>query len=147
MNVAKLINNQIFIDKITNFYPAVAFPTEGITDEIIEMFDVYKVIETLQCSNLQKVVTIDPILKDGTVYTVEILNKTQEEIDTEKFAEIREYRNQKLNVSDNYVMSDRWDQYTEEKRSEWRIYRQTLRDLPQIYANNIHSVVYPQMPT
>ena len=111
------------------------------------MFDVYKVIETLQCSNLQKVVTIDPILKDGTVYTVEILNKTQEEIDTEKFAEIREYRNQKLNVSDNYVMSDRWDQYTEEKRSEWRIYRQTLRDLPQIYVNNIHSVVYPQMPT
>ena len=70
MNVAKLINNQIFIDKITNFYPAVAFPTEGITDEIIEMFDVYKVIETLQCSNIQKVVTIDPILKDGTVYTV-----------------------------------------------------------------------------
>jgi hypothetical protein len=44
-------------------------------------------------------------------------------------------------------MSDRWDQYTEEKKSEWRIYRQTLRDLPQIYANNIHSVVYPQMPT
>jgi len=145
--VAKLINNEFVIDDIRIFYPNVSFPTEGLTKEIIDSFETYEVVERLPCLNFQKVVNIDPILKDGTVYTVEIVNKTQEEIDTEKFAVIREYRNEKLNASDNYVMSDRWDQYTEEKKSEWRIYRQTLRDLPQIYANNIHSVVYPQMPT
>jgi len=145
--VAKLINNEFVIDDIRIFYPNVSFPTEGLTKEIIESFETYEVVERLPCLNFQKVVNIDPILKDGTVYTVEIVNKTQEEIDTEKFAVIREYRNEKLNASDNYVMSDRWDQYTEEKKSEWRIYRQTLRDLPQTYANNIHSVVYPQMPT
>ena len=144
---AKLINNEFVIDDIRIFYPNVSFPTEGLTKEIIESFETYEVVERLPCLNFQKVVNIDPILKDGTVYTVEIVNKTQEEIDTEKFAVIREYRNEKLNASDNYVMSDRWDQYTEEKKSEWRIYRQTLRDLPQTYANNIHSVVYPQMPT
>lgn len=145
--VAKLINNEFVIDDIRIFYPNVSFPTEGLTKEIIDSFETYEVVERLPCLNFQKVVNIDPILKDGTVYTVEIVNKTQEEIDTEKFAVIREYRNEKLNASDNYVMSDRWDQYTEEKKSEWRIYRQTLRDLPQTYANNIHSVVYPQMPT
>jgi len=145
--VAKLINNEFVIDDIRIFYPNVSFPTEGLTKEIIDSFETYEVVERLPCLNIEKIINIDPILKDGTVYTVEIVNKTQEEIDTEKFAVIREYRNEKLNASDNYVMSDRWDQYTEEKKSEWRIYRQTLRDLPQIYANNIHSVVYPQMPT
>ena len=145
--VAKLINNEFVIDDIRIFYPNVSFPTEGLTKEIIESFETYEVVERLPCSNFQKVVNIDPILKDGTVYTVEIVNKTQEEIDREKFIEVRQTRVVLLDVSDIYVVSDRWDQYTEEKKSEWRIYRQTLRDLPQTYANNIHSVVYPQMPT
>lgn len=147
MKVAKIINNQIFIDKITNFYPATAFPTEGITDEVVEMFDVYKVIETLSHTNLQKLVCIPPVLKDGKVYVIEVVDKTKDEIDEEKFVEVRKCRDDFLKDSDIYVMSDRWDQYTEQKKTEWRVYRQTLRDLPQIYVNNIHDVVYPEMPT
>lgn len=147
MKVAKIINNQIFIDEITNFYPSVSFPIEGITDEILKSFEVYEVIERLPHTNLQKMVIIEPKFKDGKVYTIEVVDKTQSEIDTEKFVEVRRYRNEFLNDSDIYVMPDRWDSYTEEKKSEWKTYRQTLRDLPQIYANNIHSVVYPQMPS
>lgn len=146
--VAKLINNVFFIDDIRSFYPNTSFPTEGLTKEIIDAFETYEVIETLPHLNIEKLVSISPTLKeDGKVYTVEVVPKTQTEIDNEKFAEVREHRNELLNSSDIYVMSDRWDTYTDSKKDEWRNYRQTLRDLPQIYVNNIHGVVYPTKPT
>ena len=146
--VAKLINNEFVIDDIRIFYPNVSFPTEGLTKEIIDSFETYEVVERLPCLNIEKIINIPATLKeDRKVYTVDVVPKTKEEIDQEKFIEVRQTRVVLLDVSDIYVVSDRWDQYTEEKKSEWRIYRQTLRDLPQIYVNNIHSVVYPQMPT
>ena len=146
--VAKLINNEFVIDDIRIFYPNVSFPTEGLTKEIIDSFETYEVVERLPCLNIEKIINIPATLKeDRKVYTVDVVPKTKEEIDQEKFIEVRQTRVVLLDVSDIYVVSDRWDQYTEEKKSEWRIYRQTLRDLPQTYANNIHSVVYPQMPT
>lgn len=147
MKVAKIINNQIFIDEIENFYPSTSFPIEGITDEILNSFNVYEVIERLPHSNLQKMVIIEPQFKDGKVYTIEVVDKTKEEIDIEKFIEVRRDRNILLNDSDIYVLPDRWELYSEEKKTEWRNYRQTLRDLPKIYENNIHSIVYPQVPS
>lgn len=146
--VAKLINNEFVIDDIRIFYPNVSFPTEGLTEEIIDSFETYEVVERLPCLNIEKIINIPATLKeDRKVYTVEVVPKTKEEIDQEKFIEVRQTRVVLLDVSDIYVVSDRWDTYTDAKKEEWRTYRQTLRDLPQIYANNIHSVVYPQMPT
>lgn len=146
--VAKLINNEFFIDDIRIFYPNVSFPTEGLTKEIIDSFETYEVVERLPCLNIEKIINIPATLKeDRKVYTVDVVPKTKEEIDQEKFIEVRQTRVVLLDVSDIYVVSDRWDTYTDAKKEEWRTYRQTLRDLPQIYANNIHSVVYPQMPT
>ena len=146
--VAKLINNEFVIDDIRIFYPNVSFPTEGLTKEIIDSFETYEVVERLPCLNIEKIINIPATLKeDRKVYTVEVVPKTKEEIDQEKFIEVRQTRVVLLDVSDIYVVSDRWDTYTDAKKEEWRTYRQTLRDLPQIYANNIHSVVYPQMQT
>ena len=146
--VAKLINNIFFIDDIRNFYPNVSFPSEGLTKEIIDAFETYEVVETLPHLNVEKLVYIPATLKeDGKVYTVEVVSKTKSEIDEEKFAEVRQVRNDLLNSSDIYVMSDRWDTYTDAKKEEWRTYRQTLRDLPQIYSNDIHGVVYPTKPS
>ena len=146
--VAKLINNEFVIDDIRIFYPNVSFPTEGLTKEIIDSFETYEVVERLPCLNIEKIINIPATLKeDRKVYTVEVVPKTKEEIDQEKFIEVRQTRDVLLDISDIYVVSDRWDTYTDAKKEEWRTYRQTLRDLPQIYANNIHSVVYPQMPT
>lgn len=145
--VAKLINNVFFIDDIRNFYPNVSFPSEGLTKEIIDAFETYEVVETLPHLNIEKLVDITATLKeDGKVYTVEVVPKTKAEIDYEKFAEVRNKRNDLLTESDIYVMSDRWDTYTDSKKNEWRVYRQALRDLPQTYANNIHDVVYPIEP-
>ena len=146
--VAKLINNEFVIDDIRIFYPNVSFPTEGLTKEIIDSFETYEVVERLPCLNIEKIINIPATLKeDRKVYTVDVVPKTKEEIDQEKFIEVRQTRVVLLDVSDIYVVSDRWDTYTDAKKEEWRTYRQTLRDLPQIYVNNIHSVVYPQMPT
>lgn len=146
--VAKLINNEFVIDDIRIFYPNVSFPTEGLTKEIIDSFETYEVVERLPCLNIEKIINIPATLKeDRKVYTVEVVPKTKEEIDQEKFIEVRQTRVVLLEVSDIYVVSDRWDTYTDAKKEEWRTYRQTLRDLPQIYVNNIHSVVYPQIPT
>ena len=146
--VAKLINNEFVIDDIRIFYPNVSFPTEGLTKEITDSFETYEVVERLPCLNIEKIINIPATLKeDRKVYTVDVVPKTKEEIDQEKFIEVRQTRVVLLDVSDIYVVSDRWDTYTDAKKEEWRTYRQTLRDLPQIYANNIHSVVYPQMPT
>ena len=146
--VAKLINNVFFIDDIRNFYPNVSFPSEGLTKQIIDSFDAYEVVERLPCLNIEKLISIPATLKeDGKVYTVEIVPKTKDEIDQEKFAEVRQIRNELLNLSDIYVMSDRWDTYTVSKKDEWKNYRQSLRDLPQTYANNIHAVVYPIKPS
>lgn len=144
--VAKLINNTFVIDDIRVFYPNTSFPSEGLTKEILDAHGVYEAVETLPFLNIEKQVFIPPILKGDKVYTVEVVRKSQTEIDEEKFAEVREVRNSLLNVSDVYVMADRWDTYTDQKKNEWRIYRQSLRDLPQTYANNIHSVVYPTKP-
>ena len=146
--VAKLINNEFVIDDIRIFYPNVSFPTEGLTKEIIDSFETYEVVERLPCLNIEKIINIPATLKeDRKVYTVDVVPKTKEEIDQEKFIEVRQTRVVLLDVSDIYVVSDRWDTYTDAKKEEWRTYRQTLRDLPQIYVNNIHSVVYPQLPT
>ena len=146
--VAKLINNEFVIDDIRIFYPNVSFPTEGLTKEIIDSFETYEVVERLPCLNIEKIINIPATLKeDRKVYTVDVVPKTKEEIDQEKFIEVRQTRVVLLDVSDIYVVSDRWDTYTDAKKEEWRTYRQTLRDLPQIYANNIHRVVYPQKPT
>lgn len=145
--VAKLINNVFFIDDIRSFYPNVSFPSEGLTKEIMDAFETYEVVERIPCLNVEKLIDIPPTLKeDGKVYTVQVVQKTKSEIDNEKFIEVRNIRNELLNQSDVYVMIDRWETYTDSKKNEWRTYRQSLRDLPQTYANNIHSVVYPTKP-
>lgn len=45
--------------------------------------------------------------------------------------EIRYRRNVYLEKSDAYVLPDRWDEYTAEKKQAWKDYRQALRDIPE----------------
>lgn len=46
-----------------------------------------------------------------------------------KMNEVRNTRNQLLLDSDIHVMVDRWELYTDEKKQEWKTYRQALRDI------------------
>jgi hypothetical protein len=63
---------------------------------------------------------------------------------------LRVDRNQKLRDTDHYMIAD-WP-ITEEKREEWKAYRQALRDItttadPQVDDNgHLINVVWPEMP-
>jgi len=65
---------------------------------------------------------------------------------------LRAKRNEKLAETDHYMISD-WP-ITDEKREEWKIYRQKLRDLPsnseeakRLEDGSLINVTWPTKPT
>ena len=61
-----------------------------------------------------------------------------------KMVEVRMIRNQLLLDSDIAVVVDRWESYTEEKKQEWKVYRQALRDITT--QSDPFNIVYPTKP-
>lgn len=61
-----------------------------------------------------------------------------------KFSEIRVIRNELLLESDIAVVVDKWESYTNEKKNEWKVYRQELRDITK--QNDPFNIVYPNKP-
>lgn len=58
---------------------------------------------------------------------------------------IRKIRDDLLSESDIYVLPDRWNSYTEEKKTEWTVYRQALRDFPETVVD-VFNPVWPTKP-
>lgn len=59
--------------------------------------------------------------------------------------EVRPQRNQLLNDIDIiYCNADKWETMTAEKKAEWRVYKQALRDLPDTI--DMTNPVWPTMP-
>lgn len=58
---------------------------------------------------------------------------------------LRAERNALLAQSDIYVTMDFWEFYSPEQKQAWRIYRQTLRDLPA-NTTDPFSPVWPAKP-
>lgn len=58
---------------------------------------------------------------------------------------VRLIRDRLLTESDINVLPDRWAAMTAEKQQEWTVYRQTLRDIPQLYLDPA-DVVWPVKP-
>ena len=147
MKVAKIINNSIYIQSIFVMFPNVSFPDVGIPDEFLQTHNLYKVIEFIQYNPETQIFNLldEPVLKDNIVYTCIVLDKTDAEIKSDKLIKIKQYRNELLNESDSYVTIDRWEAYSDEQKTEWRQYRQSLRDIPQI-VNNPDNITWPIKP-
>jgi hypothetical protein len=147
MKVAKIINNSIYIQSIFVMFPNVSFPDVGVPDVFLQTHNLYKVIEFIPHNPETQIFNLldEPVLKDNIVYTGEVLNKTDEVIKSGKLIKIKQYRNELLNESDNYVTIDRWESYSDEQKTAWRQYRQSLRDIPQS-ANNPDNIVWPIKP-
>ena len=128
-------------------FPDVSFPDVGIPDEFLQTHNLYKVLEYIPHNPETQIFKLldKPVLKDNIVYTVEVLDKTDAEIKSDKLLKVRQYRNELLNASDNYVTIDRWETYTEDKKFAWRQYRQDLRDIPQ-YAEDLDNISWPVSP-
>ena len=148
MKIAKIINDQIFIVEHTQMFPTVAFPPEGtVPQPFMEFHNLYEVVDNVSYnSKTQKLKSIFPILIDNKVYVVEVVNKSQDECNIELLIEVRLKRDKLLKESDIYVLSDRWDSYSDEKKLRWKEYRQKLRDVPQEFVEHLDNVFWPSMP-
>lgn len=54
-------------------------------------------------------------------------------------------RNQLLDRTDRYVTADLWESYSEQEKTEWRTFRQALRDL-DYHAEDPTKIVWPSPP-
>jgi hypothetical protein len=78
-------------------------------------------------------------------------DKSEQEIKEEeekqlaaRWESVRARRDHLLKESDLLVLIDRWETLTQEKKEKIKIYRQALRDLPNIY-NNPEEIVWPEL--
>lgn len=148
MKIAKIINDQIFVDEHTVMFPEVAFPPDGtVPQPFMEFHNLYEVVENIDFDpKKQRLTTISPKLLNNKVYIVEIINKTDIELRADLLFEVREKRNALLKESDVYVMSDRWDTYTVDMKKLWSDYRQKLRDLPEDFSDRLDNIFWPTLP-
>lgn len=147
MKVAFFLNNSWVVDSIFNLYPHISFPDTGVPIDFLEENDLYKVVEYIDHDTMQKkIITLDtPKLINGKIYTVELIDKTLQEINENKWQKIRSIRNSLLQASDIYILTDRWEKYDQNTKTIWSDYRQQLRDLPTTFTNP-DEVVWPIKP-
>ena len=147
MKVATYINDAWIIDSIFNLYPNVSFPDVGVQDDFLKENNLYKVIEHIDYDSIYKtLVNLEtPKLINDLVYTVELVDKSEEEINNIKWQKIRNLRNSALQSSDVYVFPDRWEKYDQATKNLWSNYRQSLRDLPTNFIK-ADDVVWPVKP-
>lgn len=91
----------------------------------------------------EKLVAVDPYLEGGWVYTVQVEDKTAEDIEAElasSAARVRSQRNQRLASSD-------WTQLADSPvdKAAWATYRQELRDITE-QPGFPTEVVWPETP-
>lgn len=137
MKVAKIIDTKIEIYDIYTLFSNVSFPDVGVPDSFLIENNLYKVVDHIENNpELQYISQLtQPILKDGVVYTVELKNKTQQELSDNKWMEIRKTRDDLLSQSDKYLLIDLWESFSENSKNEIKMYRKNLRDLPQNFSD------------
>ncbi len=148
MKVAKIIDTKIEIYDIYTLFSNVSFPDVGVPDSFLTENNLYKVVDHIENNpELQYISQLtQPILKDGVVYTVELKNRTQQELSDNKWMEIRKTRDDLLSQSDKYLLADLWDSLSESAKSQIIIYRKDLRNLPQKFSSPF-GVSWPVKPS
>jgi hypothetical protein len=145
MLIARVENNAVLeVADYRSIFPNTSFPPSGISAEFMAENGCLSVTVWKQHDATQKLVSCDPYIEDGQVYTVQVQPKTQDEIDAELATiaqKARARRNQLLKDSD-------WTQLADATvdKAAWAVYRQALRDLPSqdgFPAN----IVWPNDPT
>ncbi len=122
---------QITVLKV--LFPDTSFPDTGPDAAWLAESGVYSVEEHLYFdANAYKRVSTDPTLRDGTVYTAELLPLTDEDKaqrETDRLARLgsvaREQRNRLLAECDWTQLAD----YSKPDKADWTAYRQALRDV------------------
>jgi hypothetical protein len=129
MEIAVIKEDKIIeIGNYKKIFPNVSFPTTGPDEDFMQSNSVLGVTVWKQHNPLtQKLIPCSPYIMDNQVFTVEVVEKEQEDLDADlknTANEIRAKRNQLLNSSD-------WTQVIDApvNKESWAIYRQELRDI------------------
>lgn len=122
-----------------------SFPPSGPSDEFLSENGAYKVNLWLPHNSLtEKLVSCAPYIQDGWAYTVEIEQKTQEEIDADTEVEASKVRS----VRNKLLANCDWTQgkdIPDTTSIPWATYRQELRDVPS-QAGFPYNVIWPTTP-
>lgn len=129
MEIAIVQDDQIIeIGHYKKLFPLTSFPTTGPDDSFMEANSALGVTIWKPHDKLtQKLVSCTPYIEDNQVFTVNVEDKTEEEIasDTEaKATEVRTQRNHLLSQTDWTQVED-----TSADKLAYAIYRQALRDI------------------
>lgn len=125
-----------------------SFSANGPNDQFLEDMGYVKVNTFKQHNtDIEKLVSCEPYLEDGWVYTVRVETKTEEELSIEREIlgnKIRIQRNNLLSQSDWTQLND--TPLSDSKKQEWSLYRQALRDIT-LQEEFPHNIVWPISPT
>ena len=132
MQVAIVDNGQVVeIGHYKTLFSNVSFPSTGPSDEWLTAHDAMRVSLSKQYDkNTQKLVSVDPYVEDGWVYTVSVTDLADAEIQAKQEAEterkskqMRDQRNRLLEETDFYALTD------VTMTDAMKAYRQELRDI------------------
>lgn len=149
MNYLRIKNENIeypySLEKLRKDEYNVSFPL-NLIKEVFEQYGVYEVSYVPKPNDYTKTITEGiPTLIDGVYYqNWESIDATESEIVdrlNQKWAEIREHRNDLLKECDWTVLSD---SPVGDRLNDWNIYRQELRNITS--QENPFNIVWPTQP-
>ena len=129
MFVARIVNGSVGeIADYRSMFPNTSFTHSGPDDDFLTQNSCMRVSTFKECDlSTHKLTASAPYIEGGTVYTVTVEAKSQEDIAAEtavKASNVRAERNAKLAASD-------WTQVADAPvdQAAWALYRQALRDV------------------
>ena len=132
MEIAIVKDGQIIeIGHYKKIFSATSFPSTGPDADFMEANDALGVTIWKQHDKAtQKLISCEPYIEDNQVFTVEVADKTEEELAADvaiEAASIRATRDQLLKDSDWTQVTD--IPFTKAVKTSWANYRQALRDI------------------
>jgi hypothetical protein len=149
MNLALILNNEIIeIADSSKLFPNVSFPVNGISQDFLTENSAMEVITwEMFNSELEKLETVAPYIKDGKVYTCLKVTKTQQELDEDISKARLSKENEVRTERNNLLLASDWTQVADAPvdKTAWATYRQDLRDITS-QEGFPFNVVFPNPP-
>lgn len=150
MLIAKVENNQVIdLGDYQDLLPHISHPASGPDFSYLNSIGWYQVnVFKSYDRETQKLVSASPYFEDNFVYTIAVEQLTEDEllaINNNKALVIRSTRDNLLSQDVDKINAIRWEALTEEKKEEWRVYRQALLDITLQQTFPLE-VVWPTKP-
>jgi len=89
MLIAKIMNGVIEVADYRALFPNTSFPTSGPTPDFLAENDCLPVTVWKATTATQKLAPCDPYIEDGQVYTVQVMDKSADELAAEDAARLK----------------------------------------------------------